>query len=183
MQDLTRYWWLVVARGVASIAIAVLAFAVPVGTMTALVMLMGAFALVNGVFVLATGLRARAWGQRRWPVLVQGGLGVGLGLIALAAPVAVAVAVLVLVAVWVIATGVLELLAAVQLRRVIHGEWVLAACGLLSVALGVFFIAQPGAGLVALVWVFGLYSLISGIALVWLGVRMRRAGRVVPAPY
>lgn len=80
-------------------------------------------------------------------------------------------AVLVLVAVWVIATGVLELLAAVQLRRVIHGEWVLAACGLLSVVLGVYFIAQPGAGLVALVWVFGLYSLISGMRII--GDRLR----------
>lgn len=92
-------------------------------------------------------------------------------------------AVLVLVAVWVIATGVLELLAAVQLRRVIHGEWVLAACGLLSVVLGVYFIAQPGAGLVALVWVFGVYALVAGIAQVWLGLRLRRAGRVLPGPY
>lgn len=183
MQDMTHYWWLVAARGVASIAIALLAFAVPIGTVTALVMLIGAFALVNGIFVLASGLPARTWGQRRWPVLVQGGLGVGLGLVALFAPMAIAMAFLVLVAVWVIATGVLELLAAMQLRRVIHGEWLLAGCGVLSVALGVFFIAQPGAGLVALVWVFGVYALVSGAALVWLGLRLRRASRVLPGPY
>jgi uncharacterized membrane protein HdeD (DUF308 family) len=89
MEFLARYWWRVLARGVLGVVLAVLAFALPIATLTALVMLFGAVSLVDGAVLLAVAARGRP-GERRWPVFVPGGLGVVCGLLALAAPFAAA---------------------------------------------------------------------------------------------
>jgi uncharacterized membrane protein HdeD (DUF308 family) len=44
----------------------------------------------------------------------------------------------------------------------------------LSVIFGVIVLAAPGAGALALVWVIGVYSLVFGILLVGLSLRLRK---------
>lgn len=107
MEFLARCWWLVLARGVLGIVLAVLAFALPLATLTALVLLFGAFALVDGVLMLFAAASGRP-GECRWPVLPHGGLGVALGMLVLAAPFATAVTVLLVIAAWAVLTGVFQ---------------------------------------------------------------------------
>jgi uncharacterized membrane protein HdeD (DUF308 family) len=174
MDFLARYWWLAMLRGVLGIVLAVLAFALPIATLTALVMLFGAFALVDGAILLVVAARGRH-GERRWPVFVPGGLGLICGLLALAAPFATALALVFLVAAWAIATGIFQIVAALRLPRAVTVRRLFGMGGTLSVAFGLLLALFPRAGLVVLVWAFGLYWLLSGIALVWLGSRLRRA--------
>ena len=67
------------------------------------------------------------------------------------------------------------MVAAVALRREMEGEWALFLLGVLSVALGAAMAVLPGAGLLSLVWMVGLYALLAGVALIALALRMRRA--------
>ena len=75
---------------------------------------------------------------------------------------------------WAIASGVLEIAAAVRLRRQIEGEWILGAIGVLSIAFGVWMIARPGEGALALVFVIGAYAILVGALLIGLGLVLRR---------
>jgi uncharacterized membrane protein HdeD (DUF308 family) len=68
---------------------------------------------------------------------------------------------------------VFEIVAAIRLRRVIKGEWLLALSGALSVALGVLVFAFPGAGIVGIAFVLGAYAIAAGLILVMLGIRLR----------
>lgn len=78
---------------------------------------------------------------------------------------------------WLIATGVFEVIAAVQLRRYLKGEWILAVSGVLSILLGIGFALFPTAGVWALpLWV-GAYSLAIGVLLLGLAFRLRALGR------
>ncbi|MBV9062691.1 MAG: DUF308 domain-containing protein [Alphaproteobacteria bacterium] len=54
-----------------------------------------------------------------------------------------ALALLFYIALCAIASGVPEIVAAVRLREFISNEWLLTIAGLVSVALGVWLIAQP----------------------------------------
>jgi uncharacterized membrane protein HdeD (DUF308 family) len=54
------------------------------------------------------------------------------------------------------------------------GEWALATSGVLSIVFGVLLIIQAQAGLLALVWLIGIYALASGIALIPLSLRLRQ---------
>jgi uncharacterized membrane protein HdeD (DUF308 family) len=82
------------------------------------------------------------------------------------------------IAFWAIVTGVMEILAAISLRREIDNEWLMILGGGISVLFGVILAVLPGAGLLSLTWLIGAFALIFGVAFIVLGFRVRtlRAG-------
>jgi uncharacterized membrane protein HdeD (DUF308 family) len=83
-----------------------------------------------------------------------------------------------IIAGWSIIRGIFEMAAAISLRKVIDNEWLLLTAGALSVIFGLVLIARPGVGLVALVWMIGVYALVSGVVLVMLAFRLRSLGQL-----
>jgi len=96
-------------------------------------------------------------------------VGIGAGFCAFLWPGITAIILLILIAIWAIVTGILEIAAAVQLRRILPGEWVLGLIGGLSVLIGLILIANP----VAVVWVIGIYAVVFGILLTYLGFKVK----------
>ena len=80
---------------------------------------------------------------------LQGAIGVIAGLIALVLPGATALGLLFAIAAWSLAIGVLQIVAAIKLRKEITGEFWLGLSGLLSIVFAFFVIARPGAGALA----------------------------------
>jgi uncharacterized membrane protein HdeD (DUF308 family) len=62
--------------------------------------------------------------------------------------------------------GVLQIVAAIKLRREIEGELWLGLSGLVSILFGLFIMARPGEGALAVIWVIGAYAIIFGILLI-----------------
>jgi uncharacterized membrane protein HdeD (DUF308 family) len=169
---LRENWWAIALRGVIGILIGVVAFLLPLPTMIALVWLFGAYAILDGLFNLVTVWRrgrTRPW----WAMALEGVLGLGAGIISFVWPGITALALVYLIAAWAVVTGVLEIVAAVRLRKEIKGEWLLALTGVFSLILGVLFAIAPDAGAVALVWFWGAYTAAFGILLIWLSFRLR----------
>ena len=79
-------------------------------------------------------------------------------------------------------TGVLQVLAAIRLRREIHGEWLLALGGVLSVLFGIALVVWPASGALALVVLIGAYAVVFGVVLIALGLRLRRLGGPASVP-
>jgi len=140
-------------------------------TLYVLIIFFGAYALVDGVFAIAAGIRGS--GGRRWVFLAEGVLGILAGLIAFFYPGMTAFVLLYVIAFWAILTGLLRIVMAIWLRREIENEWFLVLSGVISVLFGVILAALPGPGLLALVWVVGIYELILGVALIVLGFEVR----------
>jgi uncharacterized membrane protein HdeD (DUF308 family) len=84
-----------------------------------------------------------------------------------------ALGLLILIAAWAIVTGIMELVAAVRLRKIINNEWLLVLAGIASVMLGILLLFQPAAGALVLIWWIGAWALLSGILLMILAFRMR----------
>ena len=138
-----------------------------------LILFYGAFALVDGVLAIVAAITGGAPGARWWLAIV-GLLGIAAGLLTFLMPGLTALVLLLFIAGWAIATGVLQIIGAIKLRKEIDNEWFLILSGIVSVLFGVAMMLAPGAGALALVWVIGAYSVVAGVLLVALAFRLRK---------
>jgi uncharacterized membrane protein HdeD (DUF308 family) len=161
---------LLILRGIIGIVIGVLAFAWPGVTVAVLISIFAIYAIVDGVINLFLGLSRQG---RSWAHLLQGLVGLGAGVLTFMWPTITLIVLLSMIAAWAVITGVLEIAAAIRLRKVIRGEWLLMLSGVLSILFGIFVIAYPGAGAVSIAWVLGVYAAAAGITLVVLGIKLR----------
>ena len=114
-------------------------------------------------------------------MIAEGLLGIAIGVVTFLWPHITAIALGILVAAWAISTGVLEIGAAIRMRKDIPNEIFLILVGLLSIAVGVYVAIFPLAGLLAWVWVVGVYAVIAGIALIAFSFRLRGMKTALPA--
>ena len=177
VETLARNWGWILLRGIVAILFGVFTLFKPGIALTMLVLLFGAYALLDGVFMAVSAIANRQ-GQPRWVALLVGGiLGIAIGILTFVMPGITAVALLALIAVWAIIIGVAEIVAAIQLRKVLTREWMLMVAGVASVAFGIFLFARPSLGALAVVLWIGAYAVVLGILLVALAFRLRSWGR------
>lgn len=174
LSALSENWWTLALRGLLAVLFGLAVVLWPGPGLLALILLFGAYALVDGALAIVAGIRGTA--GPRWLLIVEGVIGVLAGIVAFVSPGITAVALLYLVAFWAIFGGIAEVVAAIALRREIEGEWALILGGLVSVLFGILLLALPGAGLLSLVWLVGLYAVVFGISLLVLAFRVRRGG-------
>jgi uncharacterized membrane protein HdeD (DUF308 family) len=171
---LSRYWWVLVLRGVMAILLGVFAFVWPQQTIAALVLTFGVVALVDGIVASGVAIAGRQLTPDWWILLLQGLLGIVVGVMTLFNPAITAVALLVYIAAWAIGLGVLQIVAAVRLRHEITGEWWLALGGISGVAFGTLLLLRPAQGALAVLWLIGIYALVWGATMMISGFDVHR---------
>lgn len=175
VDSLSRNWWAVSLRGLAGILFGIITFFAPGISLAALVLLFGAYALVDGVLAIVSAVRRRG-ADRWWLLLLEGLVGIAAGVLTFLLPAITALALLYVIAAWALVTGAFEIAAAIRLRKVITGEWLLVLSGILSIALGVLLVLYPGPGALAVVIWIGAYAFVFGALLFALGLRLRGLG-------
>jgi uncharacterized membrane protein HdeD (DUF308 family) len=165
--------WLII-RGVLSLVIGILAFLWPGVTLLLLVALFAAYALLDGIVTLALGSTRTPTHDRSWAQMLLGIISIGAAVVAVTMPRLTLFWLIMFIAAWAIVRGVLDLVAAVRLRREIEGEWLLALSGVLSIIFGIVVFAFPSAGALTIAWLMGIYAAAWGIVLIGLGIRLRR---------
>lgn len=182
LHRLSLNWGWVMLRGAVAVLFGVMAIFLPNITLAVLVIIWGAYAVADGLVAVVAAWRVRDQGRPFWALLIIGLLGIGAGVVTLMWPAITAIALLLIIAAWAIVMGICEVVAAIRLRREIQGEWLLGLSGLVSLALGLFLIVQPGAGALALIWVIGIYAIVFGALLITLGLRLRKHALAPAAP-
>jgi uncharacterized membrane protein HdeD (DUF308 family) len=173
-----RKWWVLALQGVLSLIFGLLVVALPLLTLQTLILLFGGYVLVNGVLSVIEGITA--YGRERWWLsVVQGIMSIFIGIFTFANPGATALVLLFTIAAWAFVTGIFEIVAAIQLRRFIEGEWLMILSGIASIAFAVILFLFPGEGALALTWLIGVYAIAYGILLVIIGLRLRAFSREI----
>lgn len=170
---LTKNWWALVFRGLLAIATGILAFIWPGVTLFAVVMVFAAYAFIDGVAGIVSAVRAAHVGDRWGALVFEGIVGIAAAGITLFWPAITLLGLVWLIAGWAIVHGVLEIAAAIRLRKIISHEWLLILAGLASVVFGFLIAIEPIRGAVVLAWWFGAYALVFGVIMVGLGLRLR----------
>ncbi len=167
-------WWLILIRGIAAILFGILALVWPGLTLAVLVALFAAYAIIDGVSLLWSLVRGDPDARRSaWSVAILGIVGIIAGIVAFVLPGITALSLLYIVAAWAIITGILQVVASVRLRKEMTGELWLAIGGIISIVFGLYLAILPGAGLLSLVWIVGLWAIVFGVTSIVLAWRLR----------
>ena len=169
---LTRNWWMLLLNGVGALVFGGVAFAWPQVTLQALVILFGCYCLVDGFSALGASFTKEepaTW----WSMLFVGLVCIIAGVAAVLWPALTALGLLLLIAIWAIVRGGLEIVAALALRETSPHAWLLAVSGVVSILLGGFLLARPGAGALAAIWIIGAFAVVRGLLLIGLSLQLR----------
>ena len=172
--NLVRNWWTFVLQGLLATFVGVAAFVVPGPTLAALIAAFAAYAIVTGSVELVAGFGME--GGPKWSLVIGGVAGIAAGILTVAWPQTTAVTVTLLVGVYAIVTGVVRSAAAYMVGN-LGQTWLLALSGIASVILGVLLIADPGTGVLGVLWLIGSYAIFAGISAIAFGLRLRGIGK------
>ncbi len=171
----TRTWWTFVILGIITFALGVFALISPQTAAAIPIRLLGVFIFLDGGFKIITAVieRRYRWGWRIAFGLVE--MGVGAAVFALSFNITQA---LFTIIIYLIAFGLL-LAGAAALVRVVSGRraWHTLLVGLLEIIFGIALIALTGETAVLIVWITGIFLLLTGGILIFAGFRIRQAGR------
>jgi uncharacterized membrane protein HdeD (DUF308 family) len=161
MQSRGAYIAVSVITGLLMIVLGGLFLARPGLSLASIILLVGIFVIVYGVGLVIAGLMGHTE-SRGWAIAV-GALAVIMGIVTLAWPAATSLAVLYIIAAWAIITGIADI-AGAFVGGISGGRRVwLVILGLLGIAIGIVFFVHPVTGVLALLWVVGIYLVALGI--------------------
>ena len=167
---LSRFWWMILLRGVFAVLFAIMAFAWPSLTLVSLTLLFAAYVFADGVFEVAHAIGHRQEIENWGLLLLEGVFGILFGIIAFQAPeLTTAVGTIIVafyIATWSIVTGVMRISMAIRLRKEIEGEWLLGFSGAVSILLGLVVLVRPQVGALGLLYVVAAAAIILGMTLI-----------------
>lgn len=173
IQGLHSYWWVLLARGVLAILFGIVALAAPGIALLAFIYIFAAYALLDGITAVAVSLQERSYVRTWWMLLLDGIIGIIFGILAFSWPGETARILLFLVAIWALATGFMEVGSAFVAPSSARQRWGLGLAGLLSILFGLVLLFRPGAGLLAVLWLVGIYAIVFGMSLIVYAFQMR----------
>ena len=161
MQSRGAYMALSILTGLLMIVLGGLFLAQPGLSLASIILLIGIFVIIYGVGLVISGLVGHTE-SRGWAIAV-GVLAAIMGIITLAWPAATSLAVLYIIAAWAIITGLADI-AGAFMGGVSGGRRVwLVVIGLLGIGVGIYFFVHPVTGVLALLWVVGVYLVALGV--------------------
>lgn len=174
LKSLANSWKTMVFKGVLLIILAIIAFVNPTATAASIVMWIAALIAIDGVITTVTAIREWKEVEHKWRFLLEGILGLALGLVLFITPQITLAFIGYFIAFWFVLIGVNRIMMGIRLRKEIEGEGWVIFNGILAVLLGLLIVARPFLGVSSLMWILGFAFLISGIALLILGFKLRK---------
>ena len=179
--SLWHSWWAPALRGAVAVLFGILVLFWPGLTLLALVSLFAAYALLGGVVSVIGAVKNRRRDDHWWLLLLIGLVGIGAGVITWMHPAMTTLLLVLLIGANAMVTGMLDIVAAIRLRKEMRGEWLLLLSGVTAVAFGVLVFLFPAAGALVWLWLIGLYAFVTGVLLLGLAFRLRRQTKTTAA--
>lgn len=168
-----QLWWLILLRGLLILTLGITAIMWPGLTAPVLIYGFGVLALADGFLNVIIGAlyQGSGWG---WAIL-EGAIGVGIGAVVVVFPPVTPDLVVAVLAVWMLATGAVQLLMSMRLSRAGSRAWTwMTVSGLVAAATGLFLLLNPAVAAVMLGSVFGLVACVIGLVLLYGAYRLFR---------
>lgn len=179
VRALTWGWWLALIIGALSVVAGVIVVLKPSDSLTTLAVITGIFILVDGILELIAAILENT--ENRGLMAVIGALSVIAGVLLIRHPLGGVKAVALLLGIWLIAAGVVRLIAALAVPG--HRVWRICAA-LVFLVFGIVIVSSPHIGYATLAVITGVCFICYGIgmlAVAWAMHAIRNDGVTVHA--
>jgi uncharacterized membrane protein HdeD (DUF308 family) len=174
-----KMWLLPVLFGAAGVVLGLLVLIWPGHTVKALTALFGVYLLIHGAYRLVTAIQLKDVDPvARVVALVLAVLSVGFGVVCLAQPFNAAATLALVAGLFWLVSGALTVFGARQRVRTALGRAPGMAGGVFAMIVGVLIMAFPGASLVVLAWILGLWLIFFGATALATGLVARKLLKV-----
>jgi uncharacterized membrane protein HdeD (DUF308 family) len=163
LHESTWAWWLFMLLGLLGIAAGVIVLAKPSNSLATLAVIAGVFVLIDGIFDLIASFGRSS--RNRGSVALLGVLDIVVGVLLIRHPIGGVLAVALLIGIWLIAMGVVRLVAAFDRD---HRAWNIAVA-LIEVVAGIVIVSSPPIGFATLALLVGIAFIANGVATFALG--------------
>jgi uncharacterized membrane protein HdeD (DUF308 family) len=173
----TGGWWLLALTGVLSIAAGVTILIKPGDSLATLAVIAGIFLLVDGILELAASLMRST--RNRGSLALLGALTAIVGVLLIRHPIQGVAAIALLIGIWLIAVGVIRIIAAFDLEE--NRGWGILA-GAVELLAGIVIVSDPNIGFATLALLAGIAFIFNGFGMFALGWSLHEVRRDVAAP-
>ncbi|MGZ6295270.1 MAG: HdeD family acid-resistance protein [Candidatus Limnocylindrales bacterium] len=154
---------LLALRGIVLIVLGLLLFATPAITLATMLLVFGICAIIDGALMAIFAFAQRRDESTWWLGVVAGVLLVLLGLLALINPSLTLITFLYVIIAWALVSGIWAVVTVALHWRELAHHWGMLIGGIAGILFGLYALAYPGAGAVALVFVIALYAIVAGV--------------------
>jgi uncharacterized membrane protein HdeD (DUF308 family) len=173
----TGGWWLFVLAGVLSIAAGVIVLFKPGDSLATLAVIAGIFLLVDGILELAASLMRGT--PSRGSLALLGVLTAIVGVLLIRHPIGGIAAVALLIGIWLIAVGVVRVIAAFEVDE--NRGWNIFA-GAVELVAGIVIVSDPNIGFATLALLVGIGFILNGMGMFAVGWSVHTLRRAAEAP-
>ncbi len=175
VREASAMWWWFLALGVLWTWYGMFVLSYRVGSLAAVAAFVGVAFLFGGVTQLAVATRIQSW---RWLFIVGGILGVAAGILTFAWPGITLYVVSILVAWYLIAFGIMHVVAALAGPK-LAWWWSQLVLGAAELVLGVWAVRSWQRSLWTLVTLVGVWAIFHGVNQIFAAFSLRQAGKQV----
>jgi uncharacterized membrane protein HdeD (DUF308 family) len=171
LETLQKNWWLIAVRGVLAIVFGILSLASPYIVIFSLITFFAFFAILSGFFILTLAFLGET--DNKGLRIIEGLIFLGAGIVVLLNPVSALGGIMIFIAAWAILSGLIHIIGAIRMRKVITNEWLLILNGVISIVFGILLAGNLIQGAGVMLMVFGAFAILSGIFSIMLSFRIK----------
>jgi len=168
--EIQKSWWILLLRGIFAIIFGLIALFSPGLVLDTLLLFFGILAIASGVFLVIDALIVNG---NRVLRIIEGILWVIIGILLISQSFVSLEIIMFVIAFWAIVIGIIQVIFSIKLRTVIKNEWMGILNGLFSFLFGILIIINELAGAIAIVFVFGIFTLLYGVTSISLSFRVK----------
>ena len=171
MDSLQKNWWLVTVRGVLALMFGLLALFSPYIVIFSLITFFAFFAILSGFFILTLAFLGET--DNKGLRILEGLIFLGAGIVVFLNPVSALGGIMIFIAAWAILSGLIQIVGAVKLRKVISNEWFMILNGVISILFGIVLAGNLVTGAGVMLMIFGAFAILSGIFTIILSFKIK----------
>ena len=185
-------WGILMFRGLLAVMFCLLLWFHPHLVLSTLVISFGVYAVADGIASVAMAMMGQQGERYWWNLFVWGLVSIAIGALTLIAPGITTMILLFYITIWAIATGVLEIVAALNLRTEVRqislksevtSEWIFVLCGVSSVLFGLVLLGNPAKGALQNAGLIAAYAAVFGLLLLIIAAKVYNFMRLMIMQY